>query len=159
MIFLFLFVLIPVVELYFMIQVGDSIGAFNTVMLVVLTAIIGGFLVRVQGFSTMLRVREQMAQGQVPALEIIEGSILLLCGVMLLLPGFVTDAIGFLLLIPPVRRLFVIWLLKRKSILQNARGPVVYESEAHYERDIDGNIISRKSRRVIEAEDWKEDDK
>jgi len=151
MFFLFLFVLIPVVELYFMLQVGDSVGAFNTVLLVVLTAVIGGFLVRVQGFSTLLRVREQMEHGQMPALEIIEGSILLVCGVMLLLPGFVTDSLGFVLLIPPVRKAFVIWMLKHKKVIRTEQN--TYEGDVHYDHD----ERSRRTTRVIDADSWKED--
>ena len=102
MIFLIIFVLVPVVELYFMLEVGDAVGAFNTVFLVILTALIGGFMVRQQGFSTLMRMRETAARGEMPAIEIFESAILFLCGVMLLLPGFITDTLGFLYLNIPV---------------------------------------------------------
>ena len=157
MVFLLLFVLIPVVELYFMIEVGDSIGAFNTVLLVILTAIIGGFLVRIQGFTTLMRVRQQMDSGQMPALEILEGIILLISGVMLLLPGFVTDTLGFLMLVPPLRKAVVIaFIKKRAASVQSHSTNRVFESEEFY-RDEAGQI-HRQRNRIIEADDWKSDD-
>ena len=159
MIFLFLFVLIPLIELYFMLQVGDAVGAFNTVLLVVLTAVIGGLLVRYQGFTTLLRMREQMQHGEVPALEIIEGSILLVCGVMLLLPGFVTDAIGFLLLVPPLRRAFVLAMLKRSQVIKNQHSSNVYDAEVHFERDENGHVTRKHVTHVIDADDWRNEDK
>jgi len=156
MVFLFLFVLIPVVELYFMIEVGESVGAFNTVMLVILTAIAGGYFVRLQGFSTMMRMRQLMAKGEAPAIEMIEGVILLACGLMLLLPGFITDGIGFLLLIPPVRKVFVIWLLSRSGRLR-ASGQVHSTQYYQHSQSQDGEIDVNKHR-VIEAETWKKED-
>ena len=107
LVFLLLFVGIPLIELYFLIQVGSEIGAFSTIFLTVFTALLGGWMVRAQGFSTLMRVRETMDRGEVPAIEMMEGSVLLVCGFMLLLPGFITDAVGFIFLIPPLRR----WLL------------------------------------------------
>ncbi len=100
---LLIFVLTPLVELYFMIQVGSVIGALPTIGLSLLTAAIGGLMVRHQGLSVLMRVRAQMERGETPALEMLDGAVLLVCGFALLLPGFVTDVIGFLLLIPPLR--------------------------------------------------------
>lgn len=107
LIFLLLFVGTPLIELYFLIQVGSEIGAFSTIFLTVFTALVGGWMVRTQGFSTLMRVREMIDRGEVPAIEMMEGTVLLICGFMLLLPGFITDAVGFIFLIPPLRR----WLL------------------------------------------------
>ncbi len=157
MIFLILFIVIPLVELYFMLEVGEIFGAFSTVMLVVLTAVIGGFLVRQQGFSTMMRMRETAARGETPALEMVEGSILLLCGVMLLLPGFITDAMGFLLLIPPLRKAFVLWALRKGNILASGAGR--YQSntvfrETHIQRDSEKTDKSR----IIEIDHWTKED-
>lgn len=103
LIILFVFVLTPLVELYFLIQVGSVIGALPTIALSLLTAAIGGLMVRHQGISVLMRVRSQMDHGETPALELLDGAVLLVCGFSLLLPGFVTDLIGFLLLIPPLR--------------------------------------------------------
>jgi UPF0716 protein FxsA len=106
-IFLLLFVGVPIFELYLLIQVGSRIGALPTIGLTILTAVIGGGLVRLQGLSVLGRVRTSLDRGDVPALEMLDGALLLIAGFLLLLPGFVTDAVGFLLLVPQVRRLVI----------------------------------------------------
>ncbi|MCX4186356.1 FxsA family protein [Methylophaga sp. OBS4] len=116
--FLFLlFLIIPLVEIYFLIQVGKVIGAGWTVFLVVGTAVIGAFLLRLQGFSTLQRAQTVMARGELPAVEMLEGLTLLISGALLLTPGFVTDALGFLLLIPPVRQSMIRQILKNSQII------------------------------------------
>jgi UPF0716 protein FxsA len=102
-----LFLIVPLIEIYFLIQVGDVIGAGWTIFLVVATAVIGAGLLRMQGLSTMLRAQSTLAQGQLPALAMMEGLVLLVCGGLLLTPGFFTDAVGFLLLIPPARQTLI----------------------------------------------------
>ena len=104
---LIIFVGVPLFELYLLIQVGSEIGALPTIGLSILTAIIGTYLVRVQGFAVLMRVRDMVDRGETPALEVLDGALLLIAGLMLILPGFLTDALGFLLLIPPLRRLLV----------------------------------------------------
>jgi UPF0716 protein FxsA len=112
--FLFLlFLVVPLVEIYLLIKVGGIIGAFPTVFLVVFTAVLGAWLLRLQGFSTLKRVRTTMEQGGIPALEMLEGAVLLISGALLLTPGFFTDTIGFLCLVPPFRRNLVRWALGR----------------------------------------------
>lgn len=108
---LFLLVLlgIPLGELYVLIRVGDAVGAFNTIFLVLLTAFVGIWLVRRQGLSVLARVRETLDRGEAPAVEMVEGMLLLIAGLALLFPGFVTDAVGFLLLFPPLR----LWLVRQ----------------------------------------------
>jgi UPF0716 protein FxsA len=137
--FLLVFVGVPLLELYLLIQVGSEIGALPTIGLSILTAILGSWLVRVQGFSVLLRVRGMLDRGEVPALEVLDGALLLIAGVMLLLPGFITDALGFLLLIPPLRR-FVIRRFVRVIPVhpqpQGEAGPRVIEGEFRRERDI-----------------------
>ena len=108
-----LFLLIPLVEIYLLISVGEMIGALATVVLVVLTAVIGAFMLRQQGFATVQRVQSEMAQGQVPAVAMIEGVVLLFSGALLLTPGFFTDAIGFLCLIPALRQSVIRILMSR----------------------------------------------
>jgi UPF0716 protein FxsA len=105
--FLLLFVAAPLVELYFLIQVGSVIGALPTIALSVLTAVIGGALVRLQGINVLMRVRASLDEGEMPALELIDGAVLLISGFALMLPGFVTDIVGFLLLIPPLRHALI----------------------------------------------------
>jgi UPF0716 protein FxsA len=118
MIVLLLFVGIPLTELYFLIRIGSQIGAFPTIFLTVFTALLGGWMVRVQGFSTLMRVRAMMERGEMPAIEVMEGAVLLICGLLLLLPGFITDAVGFIFLIPPVRRWLLTAGLKGSGILR-----------------------------------------
>ncbi len=115
---LLLFVGIPLVELYFLIEVGSWIGALPTILLTVFTAVLGGMLVRLQGFSTAMRVRAGMERGEVPAIEMLEGVVLLLSGILLLLPGFFTDLLGFLCLVPPIRRAMIVWFLKRSGTMR-----------------------------------------
>lgn len=102
-----LFLLIPLIEIYFLIQVGSVIGAGWTIFAVVATAVIGAWLLRLQGFSTLQRAQTSIAQGQIPAIAMLEGVALVLSGALLLTPGFVTDTVGFLLLIPAVRQALI----------------------------------------------------
>ncbi len=138
-ILLLLFIGLPLIEIYFMIKVGAEIGALSTIGLTILTAVIGTWLVRLQGFGVLSRVRELMDRGEVPALELMDGALILIAGLFLLLPGFLTDAVGFLLLIPPVRR----WLIRH----------YVRVVPAHSIRPVDG----RSEPRVIEGRFRRED--
>jgi UPF0716 protein FxsA len=147
LIFLIIFVFIPLTELYVIIEVGDRIGAFATIWLVVLTAVIGGWLVRKQGMGILFRIRQQMEQGETPAIEMLEGALLALMGILLLLPGFITDALGFLLLIPPLRRFLVLEFLKRNGTMTHADVTIV-RRDASSRRRID----------VIEGEFQREDE-
>ncbi len=120
-VFLFLLLLgIPLIELYFLIRVGAEIGAFPTIFLTIFTALLGGWMVRTQGFSTLMRVRKSMNRGEIPAFEMMEGAVLLISGFLLLLPGFITDGVGFLLLIPSLRRWLLTAGLKRAGMLRSA---------------------------------------
>jgi UPF0716 protein FxsA len=120
--FLIFFVGAPLVELYLLIEVGSEIGALPTILLSIFTAVLGGTLVRMQGFAVLFRAQTQIANEGVPALELLEGALLLLVGLALLLPGFITDAIGFLLLIPPLRRFLIVRWLKARGTLQPGPG-------------------------------------
>lgn len=98
-----LFISIPVIELFLFLQVGARIGWLPTLVIVVVTGILGASLSRAQGLKTLLRYQQALAEGRLPHREVIEGLMILAAGVLLLTPGFLTDAIGFALLIPPVR--------------------------------------------------------
>jgi UPF0716 protein FxsA len=102
----FFFLAVPIVEIYLLIQVGQVIGAGWTILLVVLTAVIGVWLLRIQGLSTLTRAQRRLQENELPAREILEGMALVVAGAFLLTPGFFTDTLGFLLLFPPTR----IWL-------------------------------------------------
>ena len=109
------FILVPIIEIYLLIKVGSAIGAFNTVLLVLITAVIGVALLRKQGLSTLQKVQSQMQHGELPATSMLEGMLLFFAGALLLTPGFFTDSIGFLLMIPPLRKVFALWLLERSG--------------------------------------------
>ncbi len=139
-----LLLLVPLVEIYFLIQVGSVIGVIPTIALVVFTALLGAMLLRFQGWTTLQRIRATLAQGQLPALELMEGVLLLLAGILLLTPGFLTDAVGFLLLVPPLRRVLIRWFLSRAELRsqpppgatdgsRHPRDP--YTIEGEYRRD------------------------
>ncbi|MEA3291895.1 MAG: FxsA family protein [Pseudomonadota bacterium] len=117
------FLFVPLVEIYFLIQIGSVIGAGWTMFAVVITALLGAALVRAQGFSTLARVQKQLAQGNMPAIEVLEGVFLLVAGALLLTPGFFTDAIGFAFLTPPVRRWLIRYFLQRGVLGQFSAGP------------------------------------
>ena len=124
LILLAVFVGAPLVELYVLIEVGGEIGAIPTIALSVFTAVLGGLLVRMQGLSVVLRVQQALGREELPAIELLEGAVLLATGVLLLLPGFITDALGFLLLIPALRRALVVnWLKRRGNLRPGGPGP------------------------------------
>lgn len=109
----FLIVLVvPFVEIYLLLQVGGILGPFPTIFLVVLTAVIGTAMLRQQGLATWQRFQQSMAQGEIPAYEIIEGPILLVGGALLLTPGFITDMLGFACLVPSLRKRIAQYLLE-----------------------------------------------
>lgn len=107
------FIAIPIIEIYLLLQVGGLIGVLPTIALVILTAVVGVNLLRAQGFQTMARFQQEVSSGQLPAATMMEGVALLFGGALLLTPGFMTDTIGFLCLIPFTRKTLIYWLLKR----------------------------------------------
>jgi len=120
---LLLFILAPVAEIWLMIDIGSVIGAGWTVLAIIATAIIGATLVRYQGLGVYTRMNLSASRGELPAMEMIEGLALLISGVLLLTPGFITDTMGFLILIPPLRRWFALNMLKRFFIITNGVDP------------------------------------
>ncbi len=117
-----LFIIIPLVELYLIIVVGEQIGALWTVLLVIMTAVIGVNLLRFQGMSTLARAQRNIAQGQIPAMEMMEGVALAVAGVLLITPGFLTDSIGFLLLIPASRHAIIRYMMARTTVQTHYTG-------------------------------------
>ncbi|MDH5711360.1 MAG: FxsA family protein [Gammaproteobacteria bacterium] len=111
-----LFIIIPLVELYLIIKVGGYIGAFWTVMIVIMTAVVGVNLLRMQGFNTLRRAQQNMEQGMMPAMEMMEGIVLAVGGALLITPGFLTDTLGLLCLIPVSRRAMIRWFISRGSV-------------------------------------------
>jgi UPF0716 protein FxsA len=97
------FLVIPVIELYVVVQVAGSLGIVPTLALLVAVSIAGSLLVKHQGLGLLARVRQQLAAGQVPTTDILDGVMVLFAGALLLTPGFITDVVGLALLVPPVR--------------------------------------------------------
>jgi len=129
---LLLFILVPIIEIYLLMTVGGFIGVWPTVLLIILTAIIGTHLLRAQGLATLQKMQETLQQGQLPAFALLEGIFILIGGALLLTPGFFTDAVGFICLIPVLRKYLVFWMTKRLQIYQHEvpRGrPEIIEGE------------------------------
>ena len=101
------FIVLPILEMYILIEVGGFIGALNTIGLVLLTALLGLMLLRQQGFRTLLNARNKLMQAELPTEEIVTGIFLAVGGALLLTPGFVTDFIGFTCLLPFTRRFLI----------------------------------------------------
>lgn len=108
-----LFVALPLLELYVLIQVGSAIGAIATVALVVFSAVLGTLLVRHQGLQTLQQARRSMERGEPPAIPMLEGGLLVIGGILLLIPGFITDVLGLLLLVAPLRRALILKFVSR----------------------------------------------
>lgn len=105
-----LFLIVPVIEIYLLIEVGSLIGGLATVVLLLFMSLLGAFLMRSQGFMIITRIREQLSQGRLPAAQLLDGALVLVGGVLLVTPGFFTDFLGIFFLIPPTRRLIKLWL-------------------------------------------------
>jgi UPF0716 protein FxsA len=117
----FIFIVVPIVELYVIVQVADVIGVLETIALLIVVAILGSWLLKRQGMAAWSRFRLAMAEGRVPTEEITDGMMIMFGGALLLTPGFVSDALGFVLLFPPTRavvkaasrRTIKRWVLRR----------------------------------------------
>ncbi len=107
------FTLIPIVEIYFLIELGRMIGPLSTIALVLGTGFAGAWLAREQGMQTMFRVKNNLQQGVMPAEDLLDGFLILIAGIVLLTPGLLTDCTGIFLLIPAVRFRFKRYLRKK----------------------------------------------
>ena len=115
------FTLVPFVEIYILIKIGSYIGALNTVVVVILTGLLGALLARYQGLRTALRVRESLQRGEIPGSEMLDALLILLAGIVLLTPGFLTDIAGIMLLVPRTRSLFKQWIRRKLTRWINQR--------------------------------------
>ncbi|MBB4662521.1 FxsA family protein [Conexibacter arvalis] len=113
---LLLLILFPIAELYVIVQVGQAIGALETIGLLLLGTILGGVLLRSQGRLAWRRFRAALSAGRVPAREVVDGALVIFGGSLLIVPGFISDVVGLLLLLPPTR------VAVRKALLSGARG-------------------------------------
>ncbi|WP_027723211.1 FxsA family protein [Maridesulfovibrio zosterae] len=117
-------VVVPLFDLYLLVQIGSKIGTLNAILLCLFTAFVGASLAKSQGMATMQKVRENMDKGVMPAEDILDAVIIFLAGLVLLTPGFITDALGLLLLFPLTRGYFKRWL--RVQIEQMMKQPNVH---------------------------------
>ena len=125
-----LFTVIPVLELIVILKIGQTIGIFKTVVLVISIAILGAYLARLQGFLVLQKIQESLQRGIMPTTEILDGFLIFAAGVLLLAPGFITDIFGLILLFPITRLLVKKLLLWRlKSMVKN--GQVVNVARIH----------------------------
>ncbi len=124
------FTIIPVSEIYILIAIGGQIGILPSIGLVILTGIVGASLARSQGLKTLGRIRDSFQQGVVPGEELLNALLIAIAGIVLLTPGFLTDAAGLFLLIPATRTLCREWLKRRIELVYAQRnmgnGPIIY---------------------------------
>jgi len=129
-----LFIIVPTMELYILIRVGQHIGAFNTVMIVIWTGVLGALLAKMEGLRVLYSVQKDLQEGRMPASKLLDGLLILIGAVLLIIPGLLTDAIGLALIFPFTRVIIKLWL-KRK--LQNAidkkQGFIDVKSYRYYE--------------------------
>ena len=122
------FTLIPFCEIYLLIKIGNYLGAFNTILVVIITGFLGAYLARLQGIKTMMRVRESLNRGELPAEEMLDALLIFIAGIVLLTPGFITDVAGIGILIPNTRAWFKRWLRKKfdQWISENRSDVIVF---------------------------------
>ena len=128
-------ILVPIVEIYLFIKIGSQIGAFNTISLIFITAIIGVIYARYEGLNTLKSGFSQLIKNEVPAYEIISGAAIAFAALLLILPGFATDFLGFLLIFPLTRKLFFGKFLKKFKKETTIKKPYL---EGEFE-DLDDN--------------------
>ena len=126
----------PILEIIFMIKVGQLVGVINTVLLMLLTAIVGVFFARIQGLSALKSGFSNIYQNKIPIYEIISGASIALAAFLLILPGFITDTIGLLLLIPFSRKILIDFFLRKEN----------HKNQKENTSIIDGEIVERKEK-------------
>ena len=132
--FFLIFICLPAIEIYFMIKVGAEVGALNTIGLVFLTAIIGVYFAKLQGIQTLKSGMINLYQNKIPIYEVISGASIALAALLLIVPGFFTDVIGFLLLIPFTRKILFRFTIKDRTKTSNVS----------QDKTIDGEIVDNK---------------
>ena len=146
-----IFVVVTLAEIYVLVSVGDAIGAWSTILLVVITALIGSTLLKQQGWSIMAKAQQSIAEGRTPALEILEGVVILVSGVLLLTPGFITDGLGLLGLMPWSRSYFINHFLEKNAECVFSNKNSVFINRA-------GSSETKKTNKddAIEGEFWED---
>ena len=132
--FFILFIALPALEIFLFIKIGGQVGALNTVMLIFLTAIIGIYFAKLEGIRTMRSGITNLYQNKIPVYEMISGASIAIAALLLIIPGFFTDTIGFLILIPLTRKIIINFFVKRKSM----------SNKQENKNTLDGEIIEDK---------------
>ena len=127
--FLLLIIGLPILEITLMIKIGEQIGALNTVLLILLTAVLGVFYARVQGLNTLKSGFLNIYQNKLPMYELISGASIAIAAFFLILPGFITDLFGFLLLIPITRNILINNILKKNKVEKKEDNEEIIEAE------------------------------
>ena len=135
--FFLLFIGVPALEVFLMIKIGGKIGALNTVSLIFLTAIIGLYFAKLEGIKTMRSGVMNLYQNKIPVDEMVSGASIAIAALFLIIPGFFTDTIGFLLLIPFTRKILINFFIKKKTISKNQEDI----------NTLDGEIIEDKNKK------------
>ena len=135
--FFLLFIGVPALEVFLMIKIGGKIGALNTVSLIFLTAITGLYFAKLEGIKTMRSGILNLYQNKIPIYEIISGASIAIAALLLIIPGFFTDTIGFLLLIPFTRKILISFFIKKKKTSNNQENVNI----------LDGEIIEDKNKK------------
>jgi len=148
-----LFVIVTLLEIYILVSVGESIGGVSTILLVVVTALIGSTLLKQQGWSTMAKAQNAMANGQAPAFEMMEGVVILISGVLLLTPGFLTDILGLLGLMPWSRAYFIDHILRKnaKKVFSQNNTVFIHKGQSPEKKD-----TGKNKKDTIEGEFWED---
>ena len=146
-----IFAVMTLLEIYVLMTVGDVIGNWQTVLLVIMTALIGSTLLRQQGWSTMAKAQQSIAEGKTPAFEMLEGVVILVSGVLLITPGFITDSLGLLGLMPWSRRYFINHILEK-----NAERVFSQRNSVFIRRTKNQEQTSNNKNETIEGEFWED---
>lgn len=152
-ILLILFIAVPVIEIGLFIQVGGVLGLWPTLALVLITAFVGASLVRSQGLHTLMTVQQRIQRGEMPAQQIVEGVMLAVAGVLLLTPGFMTDVMGMLVLLPAPRAMLAKYLMSKMVVTNMSSG---FQS-SHFEQDFHSRS-SRHGGQTFDGEFERKDD-
>jgi len=117
------FTIIPIIEIFLLIEIGSMFGALTAFILVILTGFLGAFLARIQGLQTLYQIQESLREGRMPSGELLDALLIVIAGLVLLTPGFLTDSAGFLLLFPATRNSIKSWLRRQIELRYMSNRP------------------------------------
>ena len=135
---LFLILLFPIAEIFAFVEIGSRIGGWQTVLWVIIAAVVGVMLLRLHGIATMRRIQTSMMRGELPARAMFDGALLFVSAILLIIPGFISDALAILLMLPPVRWLLARLIMRRAVVFSQGftpRQPYDTTIEGEYQRE------------------------